>query len=129
MGYVCQDLRFWNLVRSLEASGSAVSNALVAKAKGCWPEEAKLMLENDIPPEETSGTPERVAVEVSQVMVDWRAVTMSWVSAGREVLPIMKQGGDCLVERGVGAWGVLLGGLDEGEGEGEGGLTGEGEGG
>jgi hypothetical protein len=49
------------------------------------------MEEKDTPPEETSGTPERVVVEVSQVIEFWIAVTVSWTSAGRAVLPTMKQ--------------------------------------
>jgi hypothetical protein len=58
-----------------------------------------------MPPEITSGTPEMVVMAVLQVIISWVAVTLSWTSAGRAVLPIMKQrvcaGGEMV---GAGRW-------------------------
>ena len=49
------------------------------------------MDENDTPPEDTSGTPESVVLEVSQVMRDWIWVTTSATSWGSTWLPMTKQ--------------------------------------
>jgi len=85
------------------AKGLAVANSVVANARGEEDESAKFMLEKEMPPEETSGTPERVVVLVSQVMALCIAVTVSWTSAGRAVVPVMKQALFCRVVRVVGA--------------------------
>jgi hypothetical protein len=88
----------------------AVANCEVANARGVSDESAKFTLEKEMPPEETSGTPESVVVLVSQVTFPWMAVTVSWTSAGRAVLPITKQALLCL-SLSVGAemvsWGIL----------------------
>jgi hypothetical protein len=62
-----------------------------ANSRGVWPDVAKLTEEKEIPPEETSGTPERVVREVSQVMRLAISLAMSAVSSGRAWLPMMKQ--------------------------------------
>jgi hypothetical protein len=49
------------------------------------------MLEKDMPPLETSGTPEIVVVDVSQVTAFWMLLTEAWTSAGRATEPITKQ--------------------------------------
>ena len=49
------------------ASGVAVANVESAKLRGVWEDCEKSMEENDMPPEETSGTPEIVVLEASQV--------------------------------------------------------------
>jgi hypothetical protein len=59
----------------------AVANVEVANSRGVWEEEAKLMDEKETPSERTSGTRERVVVDVLQVTLDWIAVTVSWTSA------------------------------------------------
>lgn len=93
----------------------AVANCEVANASGVSDESAKLTLEKDTPPEDTSGTPESVVVLVSQVTFPWIAVTVSWTSAGRAVLPITKQALLCLESRVVGAEIVSLGNMWEEE--------------
>ena len=62
-----------------------------AKASGVWEDLEKSNEENDTPPEETSGTPEMVVLEVEQVTLFMMLSTESWVSAGRATLPITKQ--------------------------------------
>ena len=62
-----------------------------AKFPGVWEDWEKSMLENDMPPLETSGTPEIVVVEVSHVTGIWMLLTESWTSAGRVTEPITKQ--------------------------------------
>lgn len=54
-----------------------VANFSSANARGDWPEVAKSMEENDIPPEETSGTPEMVVSLASQVTLDARELAAS----------------------------------------------------
>lgn len=59
------------------------------------------MDEKEIPPELTSGTPDRVVVVGSQVTRARRSNTAVRVSSGRTVFPITKQAGDCLMRRGA----------------------------
>lgn len=54
-----------------------VANFSRANAKADWPEVAKSMDENDIPPEETSGTPEKVVSLALQVTLDARELAAS----------------------------------------------------
>lgn len=58
----------------------------------------------EVVPDVTSGTPERVVLEVSQVMTPWIAVTVSCTSAGSVVLPTMKQAFACRLEMGPKNW-------------------------
>jgi hypothetical protein len=62
-------------------------------------EREKSMEEKDTAPEETSGTEERVLAVAEQVIVLAREVATSATSAGRAVLPTMKQAGDWRVVR------------------------------
>jgi hypothetical protein len=79
-------------VRLELASGVAVAKVVRTKFRGVRFEVAKSIEEKEMPPEITSGTPEMVVTAVLQVIIFWIAVTLSWTSAGRAVLPIMKQG-------------------------------------
>ena len=74
------------------ASGVSVAKVVRAKFRGVRFEVAKSIEEKDMPSEITSGTPEMVVMAVLQVIISWIAVTLSWTSTGRAVLPIMKQG-------------------------------------
>jgi hypothetical protein len=71
-------------------NGLGVANSLRANASGVCEDVAKLMEEKETPPEETSGTLERVVWDVEQVMRDWMAATVSETSLGRAVLPMTK---------------------------------------
>lgn len=75
----------------MDARGVSVANSERANVRGESEEAEKSMEENVVEPEVTSGTPEIVVLEVSQVMTDWMEVTTSATSAGRVVLPTMKQ--------------------------------------
>lgn len=79
-------------MRSLAARGDVVAKVVRAKLRGVREDLEKSIDEKETPPLETSGTPERVVVEVSQVMEDWICWTEVSVSAGRAVAPIMKHG-------------------------------------
>jgi hypothetical protein len=59
---------FWKTSRSELARGSAVAKVWRAKLSGERLDAAKLMEENDIPPDVTSGTPPMVVTAVLQVM-------------------------------------------------------------
>src|SRR6187549_78655 len=87
---------FWNVARLLDASGVLVANLLSANSSGVCLDVAKLMVEKAMPPETTSGTPERVVLLVSQVTTFWIEATVSDTSAGRAVLPMTKQAPACL---------------------------------
>jgi hypothetical protein len=56
---------------------------------GVWEDVAKLTAEKGTPPVETSGTPEMVVLEPSQVMRSWSCAAMSAVSLGRTASPMM----------------------------------------
>jgi hypothetical protein len=77
--------------RSDAASGDAVANSSSANSRGVLEEAEKSIEEKKTPPEETSGTPERVLIPGLQVTEFWIEVTVSWTSAGRGVVPTMKQ--------------------------------------
>lgn len=82
---------FWKSVRFEDATGSAVAKVVSAKFNGVSDESAKLMLENDTPPEETSGTFPMVVVVVEQVTSSMMESTASWTSATSAVVPTTKQ--------------------------------------
>jgi hypothetical protein len=82
---------FWKRVRFELASGVAVAKVVSAKLSGVRDDWEKSIEEKDMPPDETSGTPEMVVLELSQVMTLWMELTASWTSAGRVVEPITKQ--------------------------------------
>jgi hypothetical protein len=79
-------------VRLVDANGVSVANLLSAKSKELVVVVAKLMEENLIPPDETSGAEPMVVVEVSHVTTSAMASAAVWVSAGSVVLPTMKHG-------------------------------------
>jgi hypothetical protein len=108
-------------VRLELASGVAVAKVVRAKFRGVSFEVAKSMEENEMPPEITSGTPEMVVMAVLQVIISWIAATLSWTSAGRAVLPIIKQGFARGEMVGAGRWVscLLLLGRERGDGRGE----------
>ena len=68
-----------------------MANSERANVRGEEEDAEKSMEEKDVEPDVTSGTPESVVVDVSQVMVFWREVTTSSTSAGKAVSPTMKQ--------------------------------------
>ena len=74
----------------MSARGEAVANSERANSRGVWEDAEKSMSEKVADPDVTSGTPDMV-VPVPQVTWSWIAVTVSWTSAGRAVLPTMKQ--------------------------------------
>jgi len=101
------------------ASGVFVANLVRENCRAVWEEVAKLTEEKEMPPEETSGTPERVSRAALQVMRDWMSVTTSATSAGRAVLPMMKQALACRGEREeAGAGGCQLCFVGRGEEQG-----------
>lgn len=55
----------------------AVANSERANSRGVLVDFVKSIEEKDVVPEVTSGTPEMVVLEVSQVMAPWMAVTVS----------------------------------------------------
>lgn len=72
-----------------------------ANCKGVWEDWEKSMLEKLTLPDVTSGTLESVFAVVEQVMLDWMVVTTSATSAGRAVVPGVKQAEDWRVVRGA----------------------------
>jgi hypothetical protein len=81
-----------NLVKSAEARSVGVAKVVSAKFNAVRDDDAKLIELKLMPPEVTSGTPERVVLAVLQVMTPWIAVAMSATSAGRVAEPMTKQG-------------------------------------
>lgn len=81
------------------ASGVAVANSCKAKASGDKEEREKSTLEKVVVPDVTSGTLERVFAVVEHFMMGVRVVTMVATSAGRAVVPGVKQAFAWRVER------------------------------
>lgn len=75
----------------MEARGVSVANSERANVRGEEEDAEKSMEEKVVEPDVTSGTPDSVVVDASQVMVFWREVTTSSTSAGKVVSPTMKQ--------------------------------------
>jgi len=75
----------------VEARGVSVANSERANVRGEEEDAEKSMEEKVVEPDVTSGTPDSVVVDASQVMVFWREVTTSSTSAGKVVSPTMKQ--------------------------------------
>jgi hypothetical protein len=92
----------WKRCKSVLASGVAVANSWSAKARGDWLEREKSMLLKDTAPLETSGTEERVFAVAEQVTVFASELATSATSAGRVVVPTMKQALFWRVERARG---------------------------
>lgn len=67
-----------------------MANVSSANCNGVLLDFEKSMALKDTAPEVTSGTPPMV-VAAPQVTVSWIAVTVAATSAGRAVLPVMKQ--------------------------------------
>ncbi len=74
------------------ARGAHVANLRRENSRAVWGDDTKLMEEKEIPPEETSGTPDSVLREGLQVIRFWISATTLDTSAGRTSLPMMKQG-------------------------------------
>lgn len=79
-----------------------VANSESANSRGVEDDLEKSSEEKVLVPEVTSGTPEMVVLVVSQVMSPWMAVTVSWTSAGRVVLPTMKHAFACRSKMEIG---------------------------
>jgi len=75
-----------------DAKGEEVAKVFKAKLRGVSEEVEKSIEEKLMPPDVTSGTPERVVMALLQVMEDWIWFTEVCTSAGRVVLPTIKQG-------------------------------------
>ena len=75
----------------MEARVVSVANSERANVRGEEEDAEKSMEEKVVEPDVTSGTPDSVVVDASQVMVFWREVTTSSTSAGKVVSPTMKQ--------------------------------------
>ena len=75
----------------MEARGVSVANSERANVRGEEEDAEKSMEEKVVEPDVTSGTPDSVVMDASQVMVFWREVTTSSTSAGKVVSPTMKQ--------------------------------------